>query len=138
MRATSVTASLSISPFCYSFQQQQQQALTPSARISALNIVGDLLRKVGALEVKLMSCRNIVKENSSANSSVSGDTTPGRRWRRTSQTSRPMLPATADAMVQTDLSAHDDDESASCVASVYDFFVKGYRQLFQPDWERFT
>ena len=37
--------------------------LTPSARISALNIVGDLLRKVGALELKLVSCRNIVKEN---------------------------------------------------------------------------
>jgi hypothetical protein len=25
--------------------------------------VGDLLRKVGALELKLVSCRNIVKEN---------------------------------------------------------------------------
>lgn len=37
--------------------------LTPSARLSALNIVGDLLRKVGALELKLSSCRNIVKEN---------------------------------------------------------------------------
>lgn len=36
--------------------------LTPSARISALNIVGDLLRKVGALESKLASCRNYVKE----------------------------------------------------------------------------
>ena len=32
-------------------------------RISALGIVGDLLRKVGALELKLVSCRNIVKEN---------------------------------------------------------------------------
>ena len=40
-----------------------QPALTPSARLSALNIVGDLLRKVGALELKLSSCRNIVKEN---------------------------------------------------------------------------
>ncbi|XP_052764816.1 nuclear distribution protein nudE-like 1-B isoform X2 [Mya arenaria] len=36
--------------------------LTPSARISALNIVGDLLRKVGALENKLASCRNFVKD----------------------------------------------------------------------------
>nr|XP_054763665.1 nuclear distribution protein nudE-like 1-A [Lytechinus pictus] len=36
--------------------------LTPSARVSALNIVGDLLRKVGALENKLASCRNFVKE----------------------------------------------------------------------------
>ena len=40
-----------------------QPPLTPSARLSALNIVGDLLRKVGALELKLSSCRNIVKEN---------------------------------------------------------------------------
>ena len=31
------------------------------SRISALGIVGDLLRKVGALELKLVSCRNIVK-----------------------------------------------------------------------------
>merc|ERR1719436_1267709 len=38
-------------------------ALTPSARQSALHIVGDLLKKVGALELKLSSCRNIVKEN---------------------------------------------------------------------------
>lgn len=36
--------------------------LTPSARISALNIVGDLLRKVGALELKLASCRTLVRE----------------------------------------------------------------------------
>ncbi|KAJ8318484.1 hypothetical protein KUTeg_003575 [Tegillarca granosa] len=36
--------------------------LTPSARIHALNIVGDLLRKVGALESKLNSCRNFVKD----------------------------------------------------------------------------
>ncbi|KAL4240700.1 Nuclear distribution protein nudE-like 1 [Mactra antiquata] len=35
---------------------------TPSARISALNIVGDLLRKVGALENKLASCRSFVKD----------------------------------------------------------------------------
>merc|ERR1711974_188260 len=41
--------------------------LTPSARISALGIVGDLLRKVGALELKLVSCRNIVKENGKEN-----------------------------------------------------------------------
>eukprot|EP00794_Sanderia_malayensis_P008990 gene8990-9950_t len=38
-------------------------ALMPSARISALNIVGDLLRKVGALESKLASCRNFVQEH---------------------------------------------------------------------------
>ncbi|XP_013792976.1 nuclear distribution protein nudE homolog 1-like, partial [Limulus polyphemus] len=38
--------------------------LTPSARISALNIVGDLLRKIGALESKLASCRTLVQESS--------------------------------------------------------------------------
>ncbi|XP_073399014.1 nuclear distribution protein nudE homolog 1 isoform X1 [Dendrobates tinctorius] len=38
--------------------------LTPSARISALNIVGDLLRKVGALESKLASCKHFVYEQS--------------------------------------------------------------------------
>ncbi|XP_075035870.1 nuclear distribution protein nudE homolog 1 [Mixophyes fleayi] len=38
--------------------------LTPSARMSALNIVGDLLKKVGALESKLASCRNFVYEQS--------------------------------------------------------------------------
>ncbi|XP_016392627.1 nuclear distribution protein nudE-like 1-A isoform X2 [Sinocyclocheilus rhinocerous] len=37
-------------------------ALTPSARISALNIVGDLLRKVGALESKLAACRNFARD----------------------------------------------------------------------------
>ncbi|KAM9715516.1 nuclear distribution protein nudE-like 1-A isoform 2-T2 [Menidia menidia] len=36
--------------------------LTPSARISALNIVSDLLRKVGALESKLAACRNFSKD----------------------------------------------------------------------------
>jgi peptidoglycan hydrolase CwlO-like protein len=33
------------------------QNYTPSTRISALNMVGDLLRKVGALESRLASCR---------------------------------------------------------------------------------
>ncbi|XP_034049696.1 nuclear distribution protein nudE-like 1-A isoform X2 [Thalassophryne amazonica] len=36
--------------------------LTPSARISALNIVSDLLRKVGALESKLAACRNFARD----------------------------------------------------------------------------
>uniref|UniRef100_A0A3B3SN98 NudE neurodevelopment protein 1-like 1b n=1 Tax=Paramormyrops kingsleyae TaxID=1676925 RepID=A0A3B3SN98_9TELE len=36
--------------------------LTPSARISALNIVSDLLRKVGALESKLAAYRNFTKD----------------------------------------------------------------------------
>merc|ERR1719500_74434 len=46
--------------------------LTPSARISALGIVGDLLKKVGALELKLVSCRNIVKENGEKSSDKNG------------------------------------------------------------------
>ncbi|XP_057716889.1 nuclear distribution protein nudE homolog 1-A-like [Corythoichthys intestinalis] len=37
--------------------------LTTSARISALNIVGELLRKVGNLESKLASCREYVNEH---------------------------------------------------------------------------
>ncbi|XP_062858836.1 nuclear distribution protein nudE-like 1-A isoform X2 [Trichomycterus rosablanca] len=37
-------------------------ALTPAARMSALNIVGDLLRKIGALESKLAACRNFAKD----------------------------------------------------------------------------
>ncbi|CAL1297807.1 unnamed protein product [Larinioides sclopetarius] len=45
-------------------QLSTSSPLTPSSRISALNIVGDLLRKVGALESKLASCRAYVKENS--------------------------------------------------------------------------
>ncbi|KAI1883876.1 hypothetical protein AGOR_G00220600 [Albula goreensis] len=36
--------------------------LTTSARISALNIVGELLRKVGNLESKLASCRDFVSD----------------------------------------------------------------------------
>jgi hypothetical protein len=48
--------------------------LTPSARISALNIVGDLLRKVGALESKLASCRNVV--NNQTRNPKSGATSP--------------------------------------------------------------
>ncbi|KAM9746268.1 LOW QUALITY PROTEIN: nuclear distribution protein nudE homolog 1-like [Menidia menidia] len=41
-------------------------SLTASARISALNIVGELLRKVGNLESKLASCREYVQEQTSA------------------------------------------------------------------------
>ncbi|XP_072339291.1 nuclear distribution protein nudE-like 1 isoform X1 [Scyliorhinus torazame] len=47
--------------------------LTPSARISALNIVGDLLRKVGALESKLAACRNFAKDQASRKSYSSGN-----------------------------------------------------------------
>ncbi|NXY88745.1 NDE1 protein, partial [Alcedo cyanopectus] len=45
--------------------------LTPAARISALHIVGDLLRKVGALESKLASCRKFVYEQSPNRTTVS-------------------------------------------------------------------
>ncbi|KAI0222217.1 Nuclear distribution protein nudE-like 1 [Lamellibrachia satsuma] len=45
--------------------------LTASARISALNIVGDLLRKVGALESKLASCRNFVNSQPRNNKTTS-------------------------------------------------------------------
>uniref|UniRef100_A0A3B3DJS5 NudE neurodevelopment protein 1 n=2 Tax=Oryzias melastigma TaxID=30732 RepID=A0A3B3DJS5_ORYME len=46
--------------------------LTTSARISALNIVGELLRKVGSLESKLASCREFVQEQASSRRSVPG------------------------------------------------------------------
>lgn len=46
-------------------------------RLSALTIVGDLLRKVGALETKLASCRTFVRQSSDAvNTQIS--TTPRR------------------------------------------------------------
>ncbi|XP_036409036.1 nuclear distribution protein nudE homolog 1-like [Megalops cyprinoides] len=48
-----------------SFQRGESMTATPlttSARISALNIVGELLRKVGNLESKLASCREFVYE----------------------------------------------------------------------------
>uniref|UniRef100_A0A2K5WMX1 Nuclear distribution protein nudE-like 1 n=1 Tax=Macaca fascicularis TaxID=9541 RepID=A0A2K5WMX1_MACFA len=51
--------------------------LTPSARISALNIVGDLLRKVGALESKLAACRNFAKDQASRKSYISGNVNCG-------------------------------------------------------------
>ncbi|XP_026317543.1 nuclear distribution protein nudE-like 1 isoform X1 [Hyposmocoma kahamanoa] len=46
-------------------------AMTPSSRVTAINIVGDLLRKVGALESKLASCRGTVRpKEHSPNSST--------------------------------------------------------------------
>ncbi|XP_026095892.1 nuclear distribution protein nudE-like 1-B [Carassius auratus] len=47
--------------------------LTPSARISALNIVGDLLRKVGALESKLAACRNFAKDQAARKNYTTGN-----------------------------------------------------------------
>ncbi|MBN3303893.1 NDE1 protein, partial [Amia calva] len=55
--------------------------LTTSARISALNIVGELLRKVGNLEAKLASCRDFVYDQSpgrSALASCTGTAAPSR------------------------------------------------------------
>lgn len=43
---------------------------TTSARISALNIVGELLRKVGNLESRLASCRQYVREQSQRSAHV--------------------------------------------------------------------
>ncbi|NXV76452.1 NDE1 protein, partial [Atlantisia rogersi] len=59
-------------PFRRGFEDSYSATpLTPAARISALNIVGDLLRKVGALESKLASCRNFVYEQSPGRATVS-------------------------------------------------------------------
>jgi len=46
--------------------------LGPSARLSALSIVGELLRKVGGLESRLASCRTLVQDNQRG-SGLSGD-----------------------------------------------------------------
>jgi hypothetical protein len=80
------TTRSSSNPSSPSVSQQSQQPplplLSPSTRISALNIVSDLLRKVGALESKLASCRNIVPQNSSIsrngsiNNNKSSNSTP--------------------------------------------------------------
>lgn len=52
--------------------------LTTSARISALNIVGELLRKVGNLESKLASCRDFVYDTSSSRAVLpASPVTPG-------------------------------------------------------------
>ncbi|XP_031718299.1 nuclear distribution protein nudE homolog 1-like [Anarrhichthys ocellatus] len=46
--------------------------LTMSARLSALNIVGELLRKVGNLESKLASCREYVHEQTASRRGPAG------------------------------------------------------------------
>ncbi|XP_048105319.1 nuclear distribution protein nudE homolog 1-like [Alosa alosa] len=48
--------------------------LTTSARISALNIVGELLRKVGNLESKLASCRDFVFDTPAVRPALSAGT----------------------------------------------------------------
>ncbi|XP_076455263.1 nuclear distribution protein nudE homolog 1-like isoform X1 [Babylonia areolata] len=68
--------------------------LTPSARISALNIVGDLLRKVGALESKLATCRNFVRDQPRSGKVGGGSSPLGtpRTKRLTRGTSLPSQP----------------------------------------------
>lgn len=44
---------------------QGQTPLTSSTRLSALNMVGDLLRKVGALESRLNTCRTSISKDTS-------------------------------------------------------------------------
>ncbi|KAJ8384013.1 hypothetical protein AAFF_G00212570 [Aldrovandia affinis] len=52
--------------------------LTMSARISALNIVGELLRKVGNLESKLATCRDVVyDQKASRTTPTAGPRSPG-------------------------------------------------------------
>ncbi|KAL9957030.1 hypothetical protein ACROYT_G038613 [Oculina patagonica] len=81
MHGNLTTASIGTSPLHSGYGSSP---LTPSARISALNIVGDLLRKVGALESKLASCRNFVKDQprnprgSTGSSSPSDSPRPSR------------------------------------------------------------
>jgi len=71
---------------------RHNSTLTPSARLSALNIVGDLLRKVGALELKLSSCRNIVKENGApATPTTTTLATTADQRRRSSRSATPTL-----------------------------------------------
>lgn len=60
----------------------QNIPLTPPARISAMNIVGDLLRKVGALESKLASCRNASRESLQSGDTPTRDAYRGRRLNR--------------------------------------------------------
>ncbi|XP_046448479.1 nuclear distribution protein nudE-like 1-A isoform X2 [Daphnia pulex] len=60
--------------------------ITQAARHSALNIVGDLLRRVGALENKLSTCRTMVKEG---NGTVK-EATRGKLLSRATSTAAPV------------------------------------------------
>lgn len=62
------------------------QIMNSSTRVSALNIVSDLLRKVGALESKLAACRNLVPPGTPVRNRQSMSITPA-----TSPTSLPPL-----------------------------------------------
>lgn len=60
--------------------------MTASSRISAMNIVGDLLRKVGALESKLASCRGSPRESISTGDLAVRDQYRSRRLNRGTST----------------------------------------------------
>lgn len=60
--------------------------MTASSRISAMNIVGDLLRKVGALESKLASCRGSPRESISPGDLAVRDQYRSRRLNRGTST----------------------------------------------------
>lgn len=51
---------------------QAAMVMSPTSRISALNIVSDLLRKVGALESKLTSAKKVASNNSTSQQSTPG------------------------------------------------------------------
>nr|CAD7459702.1 unnamed protein product [Timema tahoe] len=65
----------------------QNIPLTPSTRISGMNIVSDLIRKIGALESKLASCRNASREIPLPGDSMSREVFRGRRLNRGTSTS---------------------------------------------------
>lgn len=64
--------------------------LSPSTRISALNIVSDLLRKVGALESKLASCRNLYVGTPSSNRNGSNNNTNNNKSNPTTPIQSPI------------------------------------------------
>ncbi|XP_062242957.1 nuclear distribution protein nudE homolog 1-like [Platichthys flesus] len=76
--------------------------LTTSARISALNIVGELLRKVGNLESKLASCRDFVYDTSTNRPALpAGPASPsGVEARPEVQTSSMSPPPQYDSLVK--------------------------------------
>lgn len=73
--STATTSSSSPSPSMSSIHSTSSS----QSRLSALSIVGDLLRKVGALETKLASCRTFVRDNQSAIPNPSQVSTTPRR-----------------------------------------------------------
>ncbi|XP_075230448.1 nuclear distribution protein nudE-like 1-B isoform X2 [Lycorma delicatula] len=64
----------------------QNIGMSPATRISAMNIVGDLLRKVGALESKLASCRNANRDTITTSDTPRDSYRGGRRLNRGTST----------------------------------------------------